>query len=177
MYSQKCPPDLSCFLVLLVLFEIISATGSSEANVRSGWRVLLDHQCNRLLRSQYPLWLASPPYLPPAVMPLSHTLSMPCHLSLASPMTLGSGHKACMREASRVEEKGSVDTISLSTCSVVFLLNLDGVSTPSQASGILNCHVSKPVGIGNDAISVFFLMLYMQLESEHVESVQISSCV
>jgi len=92
-------------------------------------------------------------------------------------MTLGSGHKACMREASRVEEKGSVDTISLSTCSVVFLLNLDGVSTPSQASGILNCHVSKPVGIGNDAISVFFLMLYMQLESEHVESMQISPCV
>jgi len=82
-----------------------------------------------------------------------------------------------MREASRVEEKGSVDTISLSTCSVVFLLNLDGVSTPSQASGILNCHVSKPVGIGNDAISVFFLMLYMQLESEHLESMQISPYV
>jgi hypothetical protein len=82
-----------------------------------------------------------------------------------------------MREASRVEEKGSVDTISLSTCNVVFLLYLDGVSNPSQASGILNCHVSKPVGTGNDAISVFFLMLYMQLESEHVESVQISPCV
>ena len=138
-----------------------------------------DHQCNRLLRSQYPLWLASPPYLPPAVMPLSHTLSLvsATSLVLVSPVTPGSGHKACMREASRVEEKGSVDTISLSTCNVVFLLYLDGVSTPSQASGILNCHVSKPVGIGNDAISVFFLMLYMQLESEHLESMQISPYV
>jgi hypothetical protein len=105
---------------------------------------------------------------------LSHTLSMPPHLSLASPVTPGSGHKACRREASRVEEKGSVDTISLSTCSVIFLLNLNGVSTPSQASGILNCHVSKPVGVGNDVISVFFLILYMQLESEHVDSMQIS---
>ena len=137
-----------------------------------------DHQCNRLLRSQYLLWLASPPYLPPAFMPLSHTLSLvsATSLVLVSPVTPGSGHKACMREASRVEEKGSVDTISLSTY-VVFLLYLDGVSTPSQTSGILNCHVSKPVGTGNDAISVFFLMLYMQLESEHLESMQISPYV
>ena len=137
------------------------------------------HQCNRLLRSQYLLWLASPPYLPPAFMPLSHTLSLvsATSLVLVSPVTPGSGHKACMREASRVEEKGSVDTILLSTCNVVFLLYLDGVSNPSQASGILNCHVSKPVGTGNDAISVFFLMLYMQLESEHLESMQISPYV
>jgi len=156
-----------------------------------------DHQCNRLLRSQCPLWLASPPrssvqQAPPkpisALAGESSLSSSSCHASLshivnAMSLVTGLPHdtriwpQGLHEEASRVEEKGSVDTISLSTCSVVFLLNLDGVSTPSQASGILNCHVSKPVGIGNDAISVFFLMLYMQLESEHVESMQISPCV
>jgi len=74
-----------------------------ERNVKSempSWSLLLsctpgfirDHQCNRLLRSQYPLWLASPPrssvqQAPPkpisALAGESSLSSSSCHASLS----------------------------------------------------------------------------------------------